>query len=91
MVYGSPIRHPGEVLTPASSPAGQTTFVGKLHEAMQQLTPAPTLPHRDQTVFVSKDLETCSHIFLRTDSLRRSLQPPYEGPFKVMHRGQQSH
>ncbi|KAG8179906.1 hypothetical protein JTE90_006269 [Oedothorax gibbosus] len=87
MVYGSPIRLPGEFLTPASSPADPTTFVGKLREAMQQLTPAPTLPHRDQTVFVSKDLETCSHIFLRTDSLRRSLQPPYEGPFKVMHRG----
>ncbi|GFR14488.1 retrovirus-related Pol polyprotein from transposon 412 [Trichonephila clavata] len=47
----------------------------------------PTIRHHgQQTIFVSKDLATCNHVFLRTDSLRKGLQPPYEGPYKVVDR-----
>ncbi|GFS71804.1 retrovirus-related Pol polyprotein from transposon 412 [Trichonephila clavipes] len=28
--------------------------------------------------FVSRDLSTCNHVFLRTDSLRKGLHPPYD-------------
>ncbi|GFR05719.1 uncharacterized protein TNCT_728361 [Trichonephila clavata] len=42
--------------------------------------------HGQHTIFVSKDLATCSRVFLRTDSLRKGLQPPYEGPYKVFDR-----
>ncbi|GFY67504.1 uncharacterized protein TNIN_112221 [Trichonephila inaurata madagascariensis] len=42
--------------------------------------------HGQHTIFVSKDLATCSHVFLRTDSLKKGLQPPYEGPYKVVDR-----
>ncbi|GFR29473.1 uncharacterized protein TNCT_258241 [Trichonephila clavata] len=53
---------------------------------MQRPSP-PTIRHHDQqTYFVSKDLATCNHVFLRTDSLRKGLQPPYEGPYKVVDR-----
>ncbi|GFR10931.1 retrovirus-related Pol polyprotein from transposon 412 [Trichonephila clavata] len=51
---------------------------------MQCLSPPTTRHHGQQTIFVSKDLATCNHVFLRTDSLRKGLQPPYEGPYKVV-------
>ncbi|GFY70759.1 transposon Ty3-I Gag-Pol polyprotein [Trichonephila inaurata madagascariensis] len=45
----------------------------------------PTTRHHGQhAVFVSKDLDTYSHVFLRTESLRKGLQPPYEGPNKIV-------
>ncbi|GFX89749.1 uncharacterized protein TNCV_3711811 [Trichonephila clavipes] len=53
---------------------------------MQCLSPPLTQHHGQHTIFVSKDLTTCSHVFLRTDSLRKDLQPPYEGPYKVVDR-----
>lgn len=53
---------------------------------MQQLLPPPSQFHGQQAVFVSKDLSTCSHVFLRTDAIKKSLQPPYEGPYEVLSR-----
>lgn len=29
-------------------------------------------------------MNTCSHAFVRNDTFRKSLTPPYDGPFEVM-------
>ncbi|GFQ67850.1 transposon Ty3-I Gag-Pol polyprotein [Trichonephila clavata] len=42
--------------------------------------------HGQHTIFVRKDWATCSHVFLRTDFLKKGLQPPYESPYKVLDR-----
>ncbi|GFT73364.1 transposon Ty3-I Gag-Pol polyprotein [Nephila pilipes] len=86
MIYGAPIRLPGEFLCPSKPSADPVTFVGRLRETMQRLSPPTTQHHGHRTIFVSKDLATCSHVFLRTDSLKKGLQPPYEGPYKVVSR-----
>ncbi|GFT48817.1 transposon Ty3-I Gag-Pol polyprotein [Nephila pilipes] len=86
MIYGAPIRLPGEFLCPSKPSADPVTFVGRLRETMQRLSPPKTQHHGHCTIFVSKDLATCSHVFLRTDSLKKGLQPPYEGPYKVVSR-----
>ncbi|GFT91809.1 transposon Ty3-I Gag-Pol polyprotein [Nephila pilipes] len=86
MIYGAPIRLPGEFLCPSKPSADPVTFVGRLRETMQCLSPPTTQHHGHHTIFVSKDLATCSHVFLRTDSLKKGLQPPYEGPYKVVSR-----
>ena len=39
-----------------------------------------------QTGFVSEDLQTCTHVFLRRDMVRPPLTPPYDGPFEVVKR-----
>ncbi|KAF2348457.1 hypothetical protein FHG87_020787, partial [Trinorchestia longiramus] len=36
--------------------------------------------------FVSEDLATCTHVFLRRDCVRPPLVPPYDGPFLVLKR-----
>ncbi|GBM92792.1 hypothetical protein AVEN_117489-1 [Araneus ventricosus] len=86
MVYGAPIRLPGEFLSPTADSPDPSTFVGKLKEVMQRLLPHKTQHHGQRSVFVSKDLSSCSHVFLRTDALRKGLQSPYEGPFQVLDR-----
>ncbi|UYV63696.1 hypothetical protein LAZ67_2005344 [Cordylochernes scorpioides] len=40
-----------------------------------------------KTIFFShKHLDTCSHVFIRKDFVKRALSPPYEGPFPVVSR-----
>ena len=36
--------------------------------------------------YVHPDLNTASHVFIRDDTVRKSLQPPYQGPFPVLRR-----
>ncbi|VDP35831.1 unnamed protein product [Schistosoma mattheei] len=37
-----------------------------------------------QQVALPRELSTCSHVFVRVDSVRKPLQQPYEGPFHVI-------
>ncbi|GFY41571.1 retrovirus-related Pol polyprotein from transposon 412 [Trichonephila inaurata madagascariensis] len=94
MIYGAPIRLPGEFLCPSKSSADPVTFVGRLRESMKRLSPSTTQHHGQHTIFVSKDSATCNHVFLRTESLRKGLQPPYEGPrtekvFRILRHGKE--
>ncbi|BHF57334.1 hypothetical protein SprV_0100027500 [Sparganum proliferum] len=37
--------------------------------------------------YLEKDLATCSHVYLRCDRVLRPLEPPCDGPFRVISRG----
>ncbi|GFT06139.1 transposon Ty3-G Gag-Pol polyprotein [Nephila pilipes] len=55
---------------------------------MEELKPRKSSPPRNQRIFVHKDLQTCSHVFVRVDRVKKTLEPPYEGPFTVIHRNE---
>lgn len=90
LVFGEPLRLPSEFI--ASSEAFRnedaSSLATQLRRFMADLRPTPASRHGlPRSVFVSKDLETASHVFLRDDSVRPSLKPPYTGPYKVVSRG----
>ncbi|GFW23885.1 hypothetical protein TNCV_945691 [Trichonephila clavipes] len=47
MIYGAPIRLPGEFLCPSKQIADPVNFLGRLRESMQRLSP-PTTQHHGQ-------------------------------------------
>ena len=47
----------------------------------------PVIHHGTPTVSVPSSLAAASHVFLRTDTVRKPLTPPYEGPFLVIASG----
>ncbi|XP_037270419.2 uncharacterized protein LOC119162038 [Rhipicephalus microplus] len=86
-VYGEPLRLPGELISAPTSDVTSSDpadFVARLHRTMGVLRPSPAARHTKPTPFVFKDLATCSHAFLRDDTVRASFQPPYSGPYKVI-------
>ncbi|XP_031329662.1 uncharacterized protein LOC116164093 [Photinus pyralis] len=89
IVYGQTLRLPGEMLTRQNEAERQedaSSFVVRLRRYMADLRPVPASHHSTPKVFVFQDLATCSHVFLRDDTVRRSLQPPYTGPYAVIRR-----
>ncbi|XP_075732825.1 uncharacterized protein LOC142775348 [Rhipicephalus microplus] len=86
-VYREPLRLFGELL---SAPTSDVTssypadFVTRLRRTMGELRASPAAHYTKPTLFVFKDLATCSHAFLREDTVRTPFPPPYSGPYKVI-------
>lgn len=86
MLYGTSLRVPGEFFVTQELQADPQIFVEKLRELMRGLRPTPTAHHNRARPFVLKDMFTCSHVFLRCDGIRANLDPPYQGPYRVIKR-----
>ncbi|XP_036144890.1 uncharacterized protein LOC118648635 [Monomorium pharaonis] len=86
MLYGSTLRLPGEFFIDEDLPADPEIFIEKHREHMRLIKSRPTAHHCKTTPFHHPALSDCSHVWLREDCLKKSLQPPYSGPFRVVKR-----
>lgn len=88
MVYGEPLRLPGEFLSASKhpEPSDAADYMKQLRSSFENLRPANTVSHGERKPFVFKDLATAGHVFVRHDAPKKLLQDPYDGPFKVIRR-----
>lgn len=88
LVYGEPLRLPGEFFGDKvdTCTTDITDFSARIRSFANNLQPVPTSHHTNNKIFIYKDLSSCSHVFLREDALRGSLQPAYTGPHEVIER-----
>jgi predicted NAD-dependent protein-ADP-ribosyltransferase YbiA (DUF1768 family) len=88
MVYGDTLRLPGDFFHDEVEDPTTDEYVNRLRARVRQLeyvTPRHP-PAEKQHVYVDPALHKCSHVFVRVDRVKRPLQRPYEGPFKVLDR-----
>lgn len=83
LLYGQALRLPGEFYGEPVTSLTSSQFHNDLSDAMhrsqkQRLSSKPT--------FVHKNLNTCTHVFVRNDAVRKPLTPSYTGPFKIIER-----
>ncbi len=86
LVYGTTLRLPGEFVNPSTSTIDPSSYADSLKQTMKNLTPTPTRVNTTLPTFISKDLLSSTHVFVRRDSLRPSLTAPYDGPYPVIKR-----
>lgn len=86
LVYGTPLRLPGDFLHNYEESQVNHDFVTNLKCSIQKIRPSPTNFHSSNKPFVFKELKHCSHVFLRNDSIKKSFTPTYSGPYKVISR-----
>ncbi|GFR04339.1 hypothetical protein TNCT_714321 [Trichonephila clavata] len=67
--YASDFLHDSKLASPSS-------FVQQLRNTFADLRTVLPSHHTKQKPFIFRDLATCTHVFVRTDSVRTSLQPP---------------
>ena len=88
LVYGTTLRLPGEFISPSSSfsPSDYTDYITRLRSFMADLKAIPPRTVSTYPSFVHPTLTTTTHVFVRRDSVKRPLQRPYDGPYKVLKR-----
>ena len=85
--YRDTLALPGDFVIAAEDTLGNADFLRTLRADVAALRPIPTSRHGNQVVHVPTSLETAEYIFVRRDSHRGPLQRPYDGPFRVIERG----
>ena len=93
LVYGTTLRLPGEFFdnTQDDMTTDPAAYVTQLKSDMRRLQATPTRPQDSRKVHIHPELSTCTHVFVHHDATRRTLQAPYDGPYKVLQRANTSH
>uniref|UniRef100_A0A5S6QAE0 Integrase catalytic domain-containing protein n=1 Tax=Trichuris muris TaxID=70415 RepID=A0A5S6QAE0_TRIMR len=93
LVFGETIRLPGQYFDRRTG-IPHTPFARGLQSVFSRLRPVQTAWHQAgvrRPVFISPALQMATHVFIRVDSHRAPLQPPYKGPYRVIERGPKSY
>ena len=86
LVYGTTLRLPGEFFSLNNDKhPDPTSYVTKLKTIMSNLHP-PKARQVHRPSHVSDILSKCTHVFVRRDAVKKPLQQPYDGPFRVLTR-----
>ena len=88
MLYGETIRLPGEFFVKSGENSNSDTdaFLTKLKRTIHKFKPQNVPSHGNPKVLIQPKLSQCDFVFVRHDGVRKPLQPPYNGPFRVLKR-----
>ena len=88
MIYGTTLRLPGEFteLYTFDARTDLDNYSDKLRVAKSRLRLCPQRDTPQKYIFQYKELETCSHVFLRRIAIPLPLTAPHDGPYKVISR-----
>lgn len=91
MIYGTTLRFPGLFFDSSNTnPTNDSNFIKDFKRIMEDLQPVQTSHHNNHKIFIQKELTDCSHVFVRDDTVRAPLKPPYDGPFEVISKNDKS-
>ena len=86
LVYGTSLRLPGEFFQQSASDIDPVSLVSRLKATMHQCRATPPRPQSHRGVHIDPELSSCIHVFIRKDAVKKLLQPPYDGPYRVLAR-----
>ena len=88
MIYGTPLRLPGQLVDPriSKSTTDPHTYVNGLIRYFMSLRATQTRVQACKEPYVPSQLERCTHVYMRIDRQKKSLEPVYTGPHLVLSR-----
>ena len=83
MTYGMTLRVPGDFTENYTVDANTDleNYSDRLRVAMSRLRLSPPRDTNQKDTFQYKELDTCSHVFLRRIAIAPPLTAPYDGPY----------
>ena len=79
---------PGEFFSPSPTPSPTNSLPDPSEFINQLKTHFRNLPTRstNRHSHIPDGLASATHVFVRHDAVRKPLQPPYDGPFRIIKR-----
>lgn len=84
LLYGTSLRVPGTICESYSANTSPNILFRELQENFKEYVPMSTQFHGHRSSFVHPQLHSSSYVWIRVDRVRRPLEAPYNGPFKVI-------
>ena len=86
MIHGTTLRLPGEFTKKYTVDAhtNLNNYSDKLRVGMSRLRLCPPRDTHQKKIFQYKEVDTCTHVFLRRIAIALPLTAPYDGPYKVI-------
>ena len=90
MTYGMTLRLPGDFTEnyTVDTNTDLEHYPDRLRIAMSRLRLSPPPDTHQKDMFQYKELDTCSHVFVRRIAIAPPLTAPYDGPYKVVARSE---
>lgn len=88
LVYGQQLSIPGEFFDTPKQEIHRTEYAQELHRIFDDLKPKDPMHHAKANIFVQQELKDCQYVYVRIDMVKKPLQRPYEGPYKVLDRSE---
>lgn len=85
ILYGEPIQLPGDFFK-LDSNVDPTSQLYNIKTAIRNMLSTEPKHHNKPVIFINKNLESCSHVWIRQDGNKRPLQPKYKGPYLILDR-----
>ena len=87
LVYGTGLCLPGEFFSPqAIANVDPASYVTQLKGTMRPLRCTPTRRPLHSNRHPDNSLRSGTHVFVGHDAVKKPLQPPYDGPYRVLDR-----
>ena len=90
LVYGSFLTVPGDFIPGTNKPQNPSSLLPWLRQTISKFNFTSMSQHGVAPQHMRHELFASPCVFIRRDSHRPPLTPPYEGPYKVLQRGTKS-
>ena len=87
LVYGQALSVPGQFVMSNTGPSNYSAELQRVRQQVGSLWPVASTSHGQRAGQVNSDLFQVPFVFVRRGPQRGPLQPPYDGPYKVLGRG----
>ena len=88
LVYGQALTVPCQYIPQTTQQTAPSEELQRLRQRTRDVLPKPPVWHGPQPrPYIPQSLRSCTWVFIRRDGAKGPLQPPYDGPFQVVEKG----